>query len=682
MKKTCLILGLSLVVPCLFSCGKGKKLYVTFHQDGVEDIKIEFNNSTLQSEIEIKEPDLIQKEGYTAVWERYDVTEHKKSFTVNAIYNLKDYYATFKAQGLVVEQVPFTINDIHDDHSKLPSDREPQVPAQAWTSPYWEDYALSLNNITVNAKYDILKEFTVKFMVGDVEVGEPITITRDDLTLEDKIPFELISEDVLNYEVQHHDVVWDFTITEAKDTIIHAETPWHAYKIQFVDFEGKQVGELVDYTMENETWASVNKPEAPELEGYDTFWNEATLTFDDNEVVVATPGKTGKKYYISFDGYEELQEVTFGDRYDLNHKTGPFSKWFDTEGNVISNEGIWDIADNISLHVESIEKEGFEGNIVPNFIDIENCLNLSSVSIAKGEGFEGTNALCFTVDENKDFGLKIKKSYLDEVFSNSSVKTLTFLARATAHNNNFRHKTNGVNVCYEVNDSKYGLETNYKKFSFTRDMYNSHLETDYMIFGGVPNSGVAAGMTIYIDSFSFFEEDVMNDTLMNSRLDFENVSCERTSDKIYYRTSYYDGTSLTGNEFFMIPGSTQISNFGVSSHCTNGTFSMTFTKEKGYIALFLGKKFRTMIDSSESKTISFDIYSTVHVNCNGTVNNMTDGMNGNLADQGGVLLPDEWKTFTFDSSRITNASDSGRFLIIQGSTAGTFYIDNIRIVNN
>ena len=677
MKKTTkLFLNCSLVMPFLFSCGgaSNSKYYVTFHQDGMEDLTIEFNSKTLQSEIEIQEPNLLAKDGYTVSWEDYTIDGKTASFTVNAIYTPITYYASFKSQGTLIESVPFTIDDITSDNSKLPSDREPAVPSNDWSNVYWEDYSLKLDNITINAQFDNLKKFNVTFNAGGEKVDE-LQIDKNSLDSEGKIKDELIPESVKNYTKKDYDVVWDFSISEAKDTTINASLSLHSYYIKFLDFKGEQVEELVPYTKDNITWESINKPNAPTLEGYDTSWEETTLTYKD-DILCVNPVKEAKTFYITYEDYEEPQEVKYNASYQLKDTTSYLTKWADEDNNFFSSVGTYNLTRNVTLHLERINQETFDSDTVPSFIDLANSVNIKSIEIAKGEGLNGSNALKFVVKQ-ADFGLKISKDYLDEVFKDSDVETLTFVAKASKHDNNFRHRTSAKNVCYEENYLKCGLEDYYKKFSFTRAMYNNHNDsTDFVIYGGNPDGGTATDMEVYIDSFIFNEGDVLDDH--DTKLSFENgwVDSETNS---YYTVFNSDG-SLTNDKFFIL-GS------GISNPChdfeykTDGISSLSFTKQNGYIALYLGAKFTQKIENSASKKIAFDIYSTVYINSNDNVKNLMDGKNTPFTNQGGFLKDHTWTTFILEAGKnITDVKDNGRFLIIQGSSAGTFYIDNIRIL--
>ena len=104
----------------------------------------------------------------------------------------------------------------------------------------------------------------------------------------------------------------------------------------------------------------------------------------------------------------------------------------------------------------------------------------------------------------------------------------------------------------------------------------------------------------------------------------------------------------------------------------SGTTSFAFTKTIGYIALSI-KRASSYGDSYLLKNgFTFWIYSTVSINGTGTLNfsnGHTQKLNGG---EGQFVTKNQWVQITI---RPEDINDNGRFLIIQGSTAGTFYLD-------
>lgn len=683
MKKIRFLLTLCMLIPLASSCSPSET-YVTFHQDNADDVRVKFDSNTKQEDIKSQEPDLVKKEGYIASWEDYTIEGKNSSFTVNAEYSAITYYVFFKAQGVIVDQVPFTIENITGTNPKLPDDKVPTCPTYSWAEAYWEDYTLSLQNIIVNARYDRLKEFNVSFEANGEKIGEDIRITKNDLDGDGQIRSSLIPNEVKNFKVDWCDVVWDFRIKEGKDTIIRPTITFHSFYIRFVDFDGKQVGDLVPYTIES-TWESISKPETPKISGYTTFWKQTELSYRDDQIVESKPEKTANEYVLTYDN-GDTQTVTFDSEYTLSKPTSAKEKWFDEEGHAIPNKGIYTIPGNISLHKQVVNEENFDSDLVPDFIDLANSLNIKSVSIAKGEGFNGSNALKIEVSEG-DFGLRVKKEYLAEVFTGETA-SLNFYIRSSIYNNNFRHRTNRSNICYEVN-SKFnlnGLNVDYKEFSFTKEMYLNHNEDngDYMIYGGNPDGGSCADSVIYIDSFIFNESDILKTQLNFNGFENSGVEVDRTNGGAYYRFAYKNDTEIK-NDFFIIQFTNNLETpqtFSFSNdNVTEGRKSLKFTKPNGYVALFLPQNFTNELKASASQKFSFDMYSTMLINSTPTVGNLIDGRNHYLNPPSGLQHPaNTWVTYTFTTDQITD-DPNARFLIIQGSTAGSFYFDNFKIVS-
>ncbi len=90
-------------------------------------------------------PSVPEKSGYAGMWESY--TLGAEDIIINAIYTAGDYYITFKANGIEIGKVAFTVEDI-----KI---TEPSVPFKQCYSGKWESYTLDTKNITVNAVYTL-----------------------------------------------------------------------------------------------------------------------------------------------------------------------------------------------------------------------------------------------------------------------------------------------------------------------------------------------------------------------------------------------------------------------------------------------------------------------------------------------------------------------------------------------
>lgn len=132
----------------------------------------------------------------------------------------------------------------------------------------------------------------------------------------------------------------------------------------------------------------------------------------------------------------------------------------------------------------------------------------------------------------------------------------------------------------------------------------------------------------------------------------------------------------SGNQWDMKVSSSIVSNASIY----NGTIGLRkdsylkVTKGTGYAAFYLSKEFVNQIGS---EGFSFDLYSTIGVNSKTGVTNFIDGKS-NLINGGNYQHPiTTWTTYRFNKN---NIDSDGKFLVIQGSSAGDFYFDNIKLL--
>ena len=134
-----------------------------------------------------------------------------------------------------------------------------------------------------------------------------------------------------------------------------------------------------------------------------------------------------------------------------------------------------------------------------------------------------------------------------------------------------------------------------------------------------------------------------------------------------YDLYYYDTNSA---ELLKVQADTQIpSNIRFDTQIVkDGKQSLSFEKTNGYVALYI--KNGMLADLKNGFT--FWVYSTVGINGTGT-SNFGNGVNGKFNGGAGIdLKANEWTQIIVTASEMTA---DGRFLIIQGSTAGTYYFD-------
>ena len=111
----------------------------TFMVDGKPYKTIQFTVETAS----LEEPEIPLKEGYSAAWSAY--TLELKNLTIDAVYTLINYKVTFVADGKVVAEVLYNVENRNIT--------APEVPAKEGYTGAWEAYSLTTGDITVSAIY-------------------------------------------------------------------------------------------------------------------------------------------------------------------------------------------------------------------------------------------------------------------------------------------------------------------------------------------------------------------------------------------------------------------------------------------------------------------------------------------------------------------------------------------------
>lgn len=302
---------------------------------------------------------------------------------------------------------------------------------------------------------------------------------------------------------------------------------------------------------------------------------------------------------------------------------------------------------------------GFEDGNVPTYVTAKQ--NIKSLTI-ENDGIEGNKCLKILVT-GSDYGVYFDKAYLDAIFADPAVVAINFDAKGSIASSNFRAKIAGSNITYEQNNSSYGLDTQWKKFSFKRSYYNSYVSGDAMIFGG----GFAYGNYVLVDNIIPVTRDLDSYGFENGYLN--------TSGKSYYSSGHSNSEPAPVQLFRYKEDTTIVTEMAFDyENKTEGNRALKITKNTGYVAFYLTSNMKTTL--GDNGKIKFDFYSTIPINANPSVKNATDGMNNPLGGDGYQIPANTWVSYEFDASNFTT---DGRFFILQGSTAGTMYFDNLRI---
>ncbi|MBQ8331057.1 MAG: uL15 family ribosomal protein [Clostridia bacterium] len=93
-------------------------------------------------------PAVPAKKGYNGVWSSYEIKA--EDMTIEAVYTLINYTATFIADGIEIAKVNFTVLDT--------SIEEPEVPAKEGYTGVWQSYTLDAADVVIHAVYTPIDE--------------------------------------------------------------------------------------------------------------------------------------------------------------------------------------------------------------------------------------------------------------------------------------------------------------------------------------------------------------------------------------------------------------------------------------------------------------------------------------------------------------------------------------------
>ncbi len=655
----------------LSACGTkaATKTYtLTFHQTepgDIQDVKLTVTPGvTTQQDAWEVEPDINPKEGYEAEWEEYNVLEMTSDLTIEPIYTLISYTATFinSYNDDILGTSTFTIED-----DVIPN--IPELPHEFGYTYAWQPYEIKAENMTIYCNREA-NVHTIKFFEDEAktkQVGETQTFTIETVSInEPEVPYK-----------EGFDGFWpEYNLRADQDIEVVAQYIIHQYYVQFT-FEGQPVGEPVGYNAD-ETWADIEKPATPEKTGYTVSWPE-NVTLELNEIgnpQIVEAIVIANQYTVSYEGTTETTSVTYDSPYQLL-SPGGINGWF-YEGNEVAVSGEkWTIASNVTLTKEfnfpTYRAVDFEDG---NNRIISNNNNFTSIEVIDGEGLNGSKALACVTD--REGFLNIDKDYLDKIFSDTNIKALSFYAKGTLETNNFRHITvdkqyvgNNENIisCYEVNSTGHGISNNYKQFYLTRGVYSQMGDDDWSIKYG----GANGPHTLYLDNFQASRYDYFD----KSYYGLENGKMDNPDANTFYLRNATSGAAQFLATGSFGPNKVQ-ANYDIQ---TEGQRSIGVDKANGQVNFYLRGDFAR--DQLPDEGIIFDLYVTTNFNGwweGGDTGAIVDGNDKHFVSKVNESVQKGiWYTFHFDKNRITS---DGRFLMAKGSTEGTIYIDNIRIATS
>ena len=706
--------------------GKSQSYTLTFHQDegNQNDTFIYHVGKTTYSEVRAFQDkiEINSRRGYDVSWEDFDLSIIDSDYTINAVYNLHDFVITYKYETRVIGTATYTIESQTVEEPALPTTAgyayhyedysfigkaedftvrayremvqyyatfvdidgnpvgnpipfnintesidEPEVPVIDGYDGVWESYMLGTSNITIHPIYSI-HHYYASFWTSNDENKELVA----------KVPFvagdTFIEEPAVPFSADYKDGYWSNYVLGTEDIDIYpVYTDYHIFTAFYKQNNNDKNPVKVNYTYETR-----NQTILDNTPGYTTIWKcnnveyvgGTVMEFPMHDITFIKKRTEGKQYTVTLNpnggtlSGDSVVTVTYGQSYSLESPEYystyyDFLGWYGEDGTTVEAEGTW----NVTHDVVVFAKYGlsFE-TTVPEFITPK--VNISSLSIATG-GTVGKKALKITVS-GSDFGVYFSKAFLDDTFSNPEVVAINFDAKGSEATSNFRAKIAGNNITYEQNDSKYGLETNWKTFSFKRSYYETYVEGDALIFGG----GLTSGKYVMVDNMVPVTKDLDSYGFENGYVDGTNMAYysagHGNSDPAPIQIIHVDSTSKDNITKFV----------AAYAYKTEGNRSLKITKNNGWAAFYLPNTTKAALGNNGY--VKLDFYSTIVINSNPSTKNLVDNTYTPFGGDGYYIPAETWITLTIPVSGVGN---DGRFLMMQGSTAGSMYFDNIVLVH-
>ena len=612
----------------------------------------------------IDEPALPTTAGYVYHYEEYSFIGKAEDFTVRATRELAQYHATFvDINGDPVgEPVPFTIN--------TESIEEPEVPVIEGKDGVWEEYVLDAKDITIHPIYTT-HYYYASFWTED----------SDDKELVAKVPFvagdTFIEEPEVPISADYKDGYWGNYVLGTEDIDIYpVYTDYHQFTAYYKQSVSDSSPSIVKYTYQTR-----NQTVLDNLPGYSIIWRNINdnveykagdpIEYPMHDITFVKSRTEAKQYTITLNpnggtisGPTEVT-VTYGQPYEIEAPSyystyNEFTGWYTDDGQNIPLSGTWNTIGN----VVATAKYGlsFESGEVPDFIAEKQNATLS-VTSAQGATFGSKSLKILAPDNNNDFGVYFSKAYLDDTFSNPNVVAINFDAKGSEATSNFRARIAGANVTYENNSTGWGLETNWKTFSFKRSYYEAYVEGDAMIFGRFPS----ANKYVMVDNVVPVTKDLDSYGFESGYMDKTNKS---------YKSAGHGNSDPAPVNILRTSDSTVSSMVTAYAIKSEGNRSVKIVKSNGWAAFYLPNTTKEALGNNGYVLVDF--YSTILINSNPSVKNLHDNAYEPFGGDGYHIPKETWVTIKVP---VSGVGTDGRFFIFEGSTAGNMYFDNIRLVH-
>ena len=622
---------------------------------------------------DIELPPLPTTSGYIYHYEDFELNvEDPDDFFVQAYREEAQYYATFvDINGEQVgEKVPFTISTTEIE--------EPEVPEIDGKDGVWERYVLEAEDIIVHPVYTT-HYYYANFYYENGELMTTVPFTKDDT---------FINEPAVPASSDYKDGYWNYTFTHEDLDIYPVYTDYHVFHAYFKE----KAGATDNLRVISYTYQTRNQILPDDIEAYYHFyWKRDGVEYTGGEeielpmsnITFFLSRKEGYSYTINLDpnGGEvpggDTVTVRYGESYNIesatiDNPTKAFLAWYTDSDEKFEASGIWNMTHDLDLTAKYISFLSFEEGGVPEFITPK--VNIDSIEVTDEDATVGTHSLKIKTASSSNYGVYFAKSFLDEVFADPEVVAINFDARGSKKTNNFRAVIGGTGVTYESNTTNYGLDTEWKKFTFRRSYYEAYQEGDAMIFG----AELSETDYVLIDNvIPVFEE--------LTSFGFENGCLTTDNEKTFLYKSAGHGNNEPAPEQILklYNDKCKVLDFGYTyTNKTEGNRAITFRRaapdegSPGWLQIYLSTAIKQSLGTNGY--ILVDFYSSTRIASNPSNRGIIDGT-GHEFGGAGYIINSGWSTLRIENSGVTN---DGRFVQICGSNYWTFAFDNIRIVTS
>ena len=675
---------------------------VTFKADGVEV------GETQKYSVENKEinvPDVPNKEHYTGVWEEYTLVTG--DVVVNAVYTPIDYTITFLNGEEVVETVSFNVKD----NEKV----APAIPEKTGYTGVWDEYSFAtFENQTVSVHYTAnTYAITYNANGGSADMETQDVTYGEGYTLATAIPPKSYQE-FLGWCDENGNLVasgdaWniakDVTLTAkySKGITFNSMTEVPSWIMPHVD----RVNELTLVELEsgNKVLQATTKESCTTDAGLYITTEFLGTMFEDSDVE-----------YMAFDIKTNGASTVNGAQY----RNGEDSGW------VLYDTNQFNTAPTDAFKSYYLPRSVYEGWASKNIAS--NRFIILGKMVIGGESFYIDNIRPVTADEYiQDFysfehgGVRTNNANQPMVYlnsdssgwqlgiSNANEKTAKFTNEIVSDGMRALQftKYSGVSsilmcgftdpmmevamreagyVSFDLyvpegSDAKI-VKNGFEWYGALQQGWNTVYEKVYESGDELISFTDTTASTYVIDNFRLLTEDEYN----KAKFGFEtggvlrdNNSNDDTANSGWMY--YYVGEDKANNKASIQVDegngdndAATLSNVRFATEqAHSGDYSLAFDKKAGYISL--GMAADSAMYASMKNGFTFWIYSTTEID--GTLDHILfNGSNEKLNGGEGVKI--EANTWTQITVTAADVNSTGRFLILQGATEGTIYIDDLQ----